>query len=404
MAKFKPVRAFSNTVDRVPLKQGQVIFVEDTCEIHWDPTSDKRVRMRDVIIVNTENERTEILAPLSKFYYVIESNVLYRFGADGQWKTVSDMSSVQGHINDKKNPHNVTADQVGAIPATQKGAKSGVASLDASGKVPSDQLPAMNYAPASHVNDTTKHITSEERQAWNNTTKDGPFLPLKGGRMDDDAFISCKNLAFTTQAMPGAAGDHTLDIYLSEDRHGSGSKFFDVQLSSPYVFKEFGIDANGEETIFLEQTTMDDGKTNGLKIGWGYDGVSLYAGKTKTFDGVGIRVAGEKAELVNSKILWPESIVNKEYVDGFAPKYTKITLTASGWDSSAKTQKVTVNGVLADETKQLIMPMPAMASQNDYAEAGIACTLQEANALTFKCQTVPTKDITVFVTVQEVAG
>ena len=89
---------------------------------------------------------------------------------------------------------------------------------------------------------------------------------------------------------------------------------------------------------------------------------------------------------------------------GLRPKYAKVTLTAAGWDSSAKTQKVTVNGVLADETKQLIMPMPAMASQNDYAAAGIACTLQEANALTFKCQTVPTADIAVFVTVQEVAG
>lgn len=86
------------------------------------------------------------------------------------------------------------------------------------------------------------------------------------------------------------------------------------------------------------------------------------------------------------------------------PKATKVTLTAAGWDSAAKTQKVTVNGVLADETKQLIMPMPAMASQNDYAAAGIACTLQEANALTFKCQTVPTADIVVFVTVQEVTA
>ncbi len=89
---------------------------------------------------------------------------------------------------------------------------------------------------------------------------------------------------------------------------------------------------------------------------------------------------------------------------GLIPKYVKITLTASGWNASDKTQKVTVNGVLADETKQLIMPMPAMASQNDYAAAGIACTLQEANALTFKCQTVPTEDIEVYVVIQEVAG
>lgn len=85
------------------------------------------------------------------------------------------------------------------------------------------------------------------------------------------------------------------------------------------------------------------------------------------------------------------------------PKAHKVTLTVAGWDASAKTQKVTVSGVLADETKQLIMPMPAMASQNAYAAAGIACTLQEANALTFTAQTVPTEDIAVYVTVQEVS-
>ena len=95
---------------------------------------------------------------------------------------------------------------------------------------------------------------------------------------------------------------------------------------------------------------------------------------------------------------------NKKYVDSKAPKATEVMLTASGWDASAKTQKVTVSSVLADETKQLIMPMPAMASQNTYAAAGIACTLQEANALTFRCQTVPTADISVFVTIQEVMG
>ncbi len=92
-------------------------------------------------------------------------------------------------------------------------------------------------------------------------------------------------------------------------------------------------------------------------------------------------------------------------IDGSSirPKAVKVTLTAAGWNSSAKTQSVTVTGVLADETKQLIMPMPAVASQNAYAAAGIACTAQAANSLTFKCQTVPTENITVYVAVQGVA-
>lgn len=89
---------------------------------------------------------------------------------------------------------------------------------------------------------------------------------------------------------------------------------------------------------------------------------------------------------------------------GTKPKHTAVTLIASGWNSTSKTQKVTVPGILADETKQLIMPMPARASQNVYVDTGISCTLQEANGLTFKCRTVPTEDILVYVVIQEVAG
>jgi hypothetical protein len=42
-----------------------------------------------------------------------------------------------------------TAAQVGGIAVTEKGAKSGVATLDSSGKVPSGQLPSMDYIPTS---------------------------------------------------------------------------------------------------------------------------------------------------------------------------------------------------------------------------------------------------------------
>lgn len=84
------------------------------------------------------------------------------------------------------------------------------------------------------------------------------------------------------------------------------------------------------------------------------------------------------------------------------PTSTAVTLSASGWDSSAKTQTVTVSGVLADETKQLITPAPAAASQVAYYSAGIRCTGQAANNLTFTAKTIPTADLTVYVTVQEV--
>ena len=53
------------------------------------------------------------------------------------------------HIADKKNPHGVTAAQVKAIPTSEKGAASGVATLGADGKVPSGQLPSLDYVPTS---------------------------------------------------------------------------------------------------------------------------------------------------------------------------------------------------------------------------------------------------------------
>ena len=84
------------------------------------------------------------------------------------------------------------------------------------------------------------------------------------------------------------------------------------------------------------------------------------------------------------------------------PKSTLVTLPLSAWSNN--TQTVTVPGVLADESKQLIQPMPTIADQAVYSAAGISCTGQAANKLTFKAQTVPTEDIQMYVVVQEVGG
>lgn len=91
-------------------------------------------------------------------------------------------------------------------------------------------------------------------------------------------------------------------------------------------------------------------------------------------------------------------VANKAYVDSKAPTSVTVTLTTSGWSSN--TQTVTVSGVVASETAQLITPTPAIASQSAYYEAGIMCTNQGTNSLTFTCQTVPTSNLTVYVVIQ----
>lgn len=82
------------------------------------------------------------------------------------------------------------------------------------------------------------------------------------------------------------------------------------------------------------------------------------------------------------------------------PTTRKVTLTASGWNSSTKQQTVTCSGVLSDTTKQLLIPTPVnTAAGNPYDEASIQMVAQGANSVTFYADTVPTVGIDVYVTI-----
>lgn len=97
------------------------------------------------------------------------------------------------------------------------------------------------------------------------------------------------------------------------------------------------------------------------------------------------------------------SVSSTEFATGLnsvKPKAVPITLSASGWSNNA--QAVTVNGVLADEIKQLIQPVPSSASQESYYESGVKCIGQSTNSLTFSCDSTPVGDLVVYIVIQEV--
>ena len=79
--------------------------------------------------------------------------------------------------------------------------------------------------------------------------------------------------------------------------------------------------------------------------------------------------------------------------------YRQITLAAANWSSNEQT--VTVTGVSATETDQLIQPVPASASRSAYQAAGVQATAQAANSLTFSCTETPSSDLTVYVCLTE---
>ena len=82
------------------------------------------------------------------------------------------------------------------------------------------------------------------------------------------------------------------------------------------------------------------------------------------------------------------------------PELRTATLTTSGWSNNAQT--VTVQGVSADTSAQLIYVSPASkAAATAWGEAGVFCAGQDANSLTFVCDSVPSSNITVNISIQE---
>ena len=84
------------------------------------------------------------------------------------------------------------------------------------------------------------------------------------------------------------------------------------------------------------------------------------------------------------------------------PKACMVTLKSSGWDANAKTQVATVASVVADESKQMIHPMPKIGQITDYNDAGIQLIGQSEGNVTFMCDTIPTEDVDVWVVTEDV--
>ena len=84
------------------------------------------------------------------------------------------------------------------------------------------------------------------------------------------------------------------------------------------------------------------------------------------------------------------------------PVLKVVTLSSTGW--SGTTQTVEVPGVLQDEMAQKITVAASRSSRSEYDTAGIQCTDQGLDSLTFTAMTVPSEDLMVLVTIEEVVN
>lgn len=78
---------------------------------------------------------------------------------------------------------------------------------------------------------------------------------------------------------------------------------------------------------------------------------------------------------------------------GAVSKKTAVRIiSTTDWNIATNTATITVNGVTPDNTV-IVSPTPISAQR--YAEAGVICSSQENNSLTFICTTIPDVDINI---------
>lgn len=221
------------------------------------------------------------------------------------------------------------------------------------------------------------------------------YLPLSGGTMTRK--IVSDGTVIVSQGSPSVTGKSTALTLLKGDRTESDYSGISVYNAKSLTYRPLiGVLHMPDEGMVSRMISEDE---TGLQKGY------VVASPT----GVAIgSTEGVSIEDVKNPTKDTDA-ANKKYVDdaikplgNLTPSACKVTLTASGWDSTAKTQSAMVPGVLEDESKQLIMPMPAGTSMSAYNEAGIQMTAQAANTVTFTADTVPTADVEVWVVVQSV--
>lgn len=76
MARFTPCIGSLSLAKTSPTINGQFIVATDSRELFFDHDS-MRIPLNDIVFLNNEEERKDILAPLQKFYFIISTGTLY---------------------------------------------------------------------------------------------------------------------------------------------------------------------------------------------------------------------------------------------------------------------------------------------------------------------------------------
>lgn len=88
MPYVKLIRGTSSQISSLVKEDGDILFSTDTYEL-FIQNKVVTYKISDIVILSLESEREELLAPLPKFYYIIESSQLYYYNVSTlSWQAI----------------------------------------------------------------------------------------------------------------------------------------------------------------------------------------------------------------------------------------------------------------------------------------------------------------------------
>jgi hypothetical protein len=82
-------RTIKSKLDLLPIVEGQMTFVKDTQELYFDMSSSVRTKSTDIVELDTEDERINLVTPINDKIYFVHSTRRFWLYTNLSWQIIS---------------------------------------------------------------------------------------------------------------------------------------------------------------------------------------------------------------------------------------------------------------------------------------------------------------------------